>query len=293
MADHTSTTAFVPHLRCDCVPDLGSAHCHRCSRISGSAVAWEVAPCRSWVETPVYAALLAADAEEALLLVSDAFDRERTIDALVDELDADGAAAEAGAAEACAPGRPVPAPPRQPLAVTPVAADAYRDFEAGAWRFTNLARGQLEELGFTVVQVTALLEAPHTEAPNTDGTAINHFTSGLMLMSDTNRECVISVLGDDGRAVDAAPAPAAPKLKSYSGGPGRRMPSTTKELLELLAEHGFETEPNGGGHYVARHPQHSSESFTVPSTPSDHRSHPNLIARIKRVTGIDIAAARR
>lgn len=69
-----------PHFRCDCVPELGPAHCHRCTenRSVGDQVIiqWEDSPCRQLVESFAYEALLATGSEAALLLISEAFDAE-------------------------------------------------------------------------------------------------------------------------------------------------------------------------------------------------------------------------
>lgn len=35
------TDAHPPHFRCDCVPNLGPAHCHRCTDAFGREMTWE------------------------------------------------------------------------------------------------------------------------------------------------------------------------------------------------------------------------------------------------------------
>lgn len=66
--------ALPPHYRCDCVPNLGPAHCHRCSRLSDTHVEWESAPCKSMVASAVYETLLLLGEEEEMLTISEAFD---------------------------------------------------------------------------------------------------------------------------------------------------------------------------------------------------------------------------
>lgn len=72
------------------------------------------------------------------------------------------------------------------------------------------------------------------------------------------------------------------------GGRGKKMPGTFTELRRSLEKHGF-TVATGSGHPKATHPSLGDEQVVLPITPSDHRSMSNLIAEIRRRTGIDIA----
>lgn len=76
MTKAPSTQPLPPHFRCDCVPDLGPAHCHRCSQNAGVIVDWDSAVCKELVESFVYGALLSAGADASLRLTSDAFDKK-------------------------------------------------------------------------------------------------------------------------------------------------------------------------------------------------------------------------
>lgn len=80
MTENQDAQPRPPHFRCDCVPELGPAHCHRCTENRSvrdqAIVQWEDAPCRQLVESFAYEALLATGSEAALLLISEAFDAE-------------------------------------------------------------------------------------------------------------------------------------------------------------------------------------------------------------------------
>lgn len=42
---HPLDKTLPAHFECDCVPDLGPSHCHRCSQLLGTSVPWSDAPC--------------------------------------------------------------------------------------------------------------------------------------------------------------------------------------------------------------------------------------------------------
>jgi hypothetical protein len=299
MTETPNAEALPPHFRCDCVPDLGPAHCHRCSRGAGSPVQWDNAPCRDWVESPAYAALLAAHADDALLVISEAFDAQAADAAKELTQEPEPAAESVPEPVDTAPvvntaPAVVPAPPKTPLVA--VSRRHERGTHGSRWGFTNLARTQLADLSLTEQEVEAILESPHVQAQSPSGTAVNHYGDDLLIMVDVNGDCIISVIerkmhtpAGDERSSYSTSSPGSPaKQKSHSGGPGRRMPSTSKEFLAMLKEHGFTTVNGGQNHHLATHPGYPDVRVAVPSTPSDRRSYPNLIADIKRRTGIDI-----
>lgn len=125
------------------------------------------------------------------------------------------------------------------------------------------------------------------------GTAVNHYADELLILVSMDDDTVISVVeSDEDRPRRRGPSPSlwVPIVKAPRGGSGRKMPSTEKEIVSMLHEHGFETERRGSGHLVATHEKHPGVRMTVPSTPSDFRSFKNTLASLKRLTGIDITA---
>lgn len=297
------------HWRCDCVPDLGPAHCHRCSRIQGRAVAWEQAPCAEYAET----ALLAA---ETALAVRPRMEGEALADEvaalMVDLLVAGPGTGRAESAEGADNGEqplpqedepaPAPAPspapgprPKAPAERLVSAAEAHAAKEPPApWRMTALAREQAEQFGVTPREVVERVLASTVKYHAPRG-GISHYCDDLLVLVAEEEECVISIVErehpeDDGqgpRGARQAPAALSPH-RAKSGGPGRRNPSSTKEMFALLKEHGFSSEIGSKGHYLVTHPDHPGKRFSVPSTPSDKRSLPNCVAQIKRDTGIDV-----
>ncbi|MCI4659763.1 hypothetical protein [Cryobacterium zhongshanensis] len=302
MTETPSAQLLPPHFSCDCVPDLGPKHCHRCSQIAGSGIVeWENAPCREMVEGFTYSVLLTARSDAALLLVSDAFDAECQAPAV--------AIAETPACESLAdpaiavgaiptPTKPVPRPSKVVL----LSAHEGQEMAAtsGPWRFTNLARDQFHELELRRDDIVRILEEPHVTTPSQSGTATNHFGEGLLIMVDEDEECVISIIKRHAPAAvgsasytDAPFSTKSPALrKAHSGGAGRRIPSNWKEFLTALTAHGFTTELGGKGHHLTVHPLHPDVRISVPGSPSDNRSYMNAVADIKRRTGIDITKSK-
>lgn len=281
MSETHSAKALPPHFRCDCVPDLGPAHCHRCSGLAGAPVEWENAPCGELVESFAYGALLSTKDDAALLLISESFDKQTPGPAApVQE------AITVHVEDAAPKPHPAPATPR----VTPTPPKQTLQSEGAVpWRFTKLASSQINALGISQGDVTAILDAPHVVAPSRSGTATNHYGNDLLLLVDENGECIISVIESRSGDINSSkPARPSGKQKKHRGGPGRRMPSNVKELLSMLKEHGFDSAIGGRGHHQVTHPLHPTVQLTVPSSPSDHRSFRNAVADIKRLTGIDI-----
>lgn len=326
-----------PHFRCDCVPDLGPAHCHRCSRLDGAQVTWEAAECRDFAtvhlsKVSAFGVRRIADLdrtetgfldrldEVVRTVVSAAFDTALTPfggDAHAGvQQDAEAPAwppallvgegenvivlrelpREAQAtAETTEPtrARPVPKPPAQRLQTAQER--AAEDWVDAPWRFTDLALGQIDELGIRKRDVVKIAEQPELSAPaNRSGT--NHYGDGLMVLVDEDGQCIVSVVprlpGSDSAAwAERAPERVDPKPgipRAKSGGDGRAMPSTLKEMNALLERQGFHTRLGSGGHWVATHPDHPGTRITYPATPSDRRSYANCVAQVKRETGIDV-----
>lgn len=103
-----------------------------------------------------------------------------------------------------------------------------------------------------------------------------------VIVPDDDRTLIVGLVRVD---PDTAPLR---RGRRAGGGPARRMPTTATEIEQSLHAHGFQTLPTRGGHRKATHPAHPGVVITVPHTPSDSRSYPNLVADIRRLTGIDI-----
>lgn len=56
----------------------------------------------------------------------------------------------------------------------------------------------------------------------------------------------------------------------------------TKELIAALEDQGWRVVPTRNGHWQAFPPDKSFSPVYLPSTPSDHRSHANSIAELRR-----------
>lgn len=290
------------HWRCDCVPDLGPAHCHRCSGLQGRAVAWDEAPC-------------SANAEEAFEITETALALrpELTREQLADEVAALALQAFAKSClgkksepepEPVVEKEPEPQPVPEPQSTKPrpvptplpprTKTRLDSDEPPHPWRITDLARGQAEAFEMTPREAVELVRNARIKHSTSRG-GINHYVDGLLILVNEENDCIISIVEREEPAVDPRFAPrggvAGTKgrgvRKAKGGGPGRRMPSSTSELLKMAAEHGFTSKMQGSGHWLLQHPEHAG-SVTVSATASDHRSLQNTISDIKRATGIDV-----
>lgn len=291
------------HWRCDCVPDLGPAHCHRCSRLQGGAIPWDKAPCAPYVE----GALAAAENALAIRprLSSEALADETA--ALVLDLLLIGREPKAEKAKAPEPEAqqkaqrvPTPKPPTERLIRVEDRPEDPNE-PPSPWRVTELARGQAEALGITPRELVEAAESATVRHQTARG-GVSHHADGLLILVDEGGECVISVIekndDDEWNTGDFAPrgqtqqaqqvqhkTKGVPRAKG--GGPGRRMPSSTSELLAMAKEHGLSASMQGSGHWLLVL-EGETHGVTVPATASDRRSYQNSISEIKRVTGIDI-----
>lgn len=299
------------HWRCDCVPDLGPAHCHRCSRIAGQAVAWDEAGCTAYAESALIAANNAlairprlegqALADEAVALMVDLLIAQGANEQEPEEPEAqepapmpEPVAVPASAPVAAQEPRPTPAfVPKAPAEKLISAAEAHASKEPPApWRLTNLAREQAASFDLTPREAVEMVEAA-TVRHRTPRGGVNHYCEDLLILVDENGECIISIVKRDEVLYEDSHGPRKPHSntsaqRGKSGGPGRRNPSSAKEMLALLKEHGFEYKLGNKGHYLAKHPDHPNEQFSIPATPSDKRSLQNCVSHIKRRTGIDV-----
>lgn len=271
-----TSPSLPPHFRCDCVPDLGPAHCHRCSQLSSQKVMWDEAGCADFIEN--LEDLIDPKAEGVAEAI-DVLIRSRPVAPTPSITPVPAPVTRTKtAAKPAAPSSPKPGPPAA----------------APRWRFTNLAISQLDELQITKDEVVEKVKSAHLTMPSTDGNARNYYHDDLLILVDD--ACVISVVQGtprpDGtiepdRAVRQQPV----KQKKISGGPGRKMPSTVKDMVRMLKAKGFEIEQLSNNHLRAEHPHHKKRSFVIASSPSDHLSWKNSIAEIRRHTGIDITAS--
>lgn len=72
-----------------------------------------------------------------------------------------------------------------------------------------------------------------------------------------------------------------------SGGSGKSVPSTYREMADRLREHGFQIDETRR-HPQITHPDHPEVYGTIPRTPSDSRSYRNNVVQIRHNFGIDI-----
>lgn len=158
---------------------------------------------------------------------------------------------------------------------------------SGAWTVTSRAHEQAVALGLTPEEVVDIASDPVYTCPDSKGRAMEHCKHGYSaLVPHSDPRVVIGIAHSHERHGDDTTGPIrVPSAKS--GGPGRRMPSTVRELVDALVTHGFRID-RSHAHPQATHPNHPGHMIVVPSTPSDHRSYRNLIAGIRRDFGIDI-----
>lgn len=165
------------------------------------------------------------------------------------------------------PAQPTPSQIAARVAPRAAAAAAPRNTPEGR-RLSRKAATQIQELGFNVAVVDRAIGEPHS-------TERTHQHNGTLY-----------IRGNLG-VIDPGAAPA-PRGRRASGAPAHQMPESSAEIERLLIAHGFEISAGRGGHHKATHRDHPGVTITIPLTPSDHRSYPNLLAEIRRRTGVDV-----
>lgn len=286
MTESSATPSLPPHSRCNCVPDLGPAHCHRCSQKMGKNTPWSDADCAVFV-----------DAFEGLVDVH-ADGVAEAIDLLITRrLPAQEPAHRPIPAPKPAPTRtPTSEQPKNstvtPSSITKTSPLLMKDRPASAgWTFTNLAITQLDELQVDMDEVVRRAKAAPVTMPSADGNARNHYHDDLLILVDGT--CVISVVknetsGGEPVVPQTGGSDRTRRRKKISGGPGRKMPGSTRDLCRMLEKKGFTVERQPNNHLRVTHPDHPDALFVIASSPSDHHSTKNSIAEIRKTTGIDI-----
>lgn len=177
---------------------------------------------------------------------------------------------------------PVPAAPEVLYSSDPGSIDD-RYTHDGQHQLTARAREQLDEAGFTDDDVREALMSPIRVGPAAYGDRLEYRNHSLRVLVPRDSPDVVIGIGV------LHEMPSSPG-RAKSGGPGRSIPSTPTELEGRLELHGFTVNrTRGSGHISITHPDHAGVIYG-PSTPSDHRSYENLVAQIRRETGIDISS---
>lgn len=162
----------------------------------------------------------------------------------------------------------VPAPPR----ATP-----------SGRRLSRKAGAQIQTLGVRLRDVDETIDHPHSveQTHQHNGHLFIRGRLGVIVPHD-EPDTVVAIFHVDDRA------PRTPRPRRSGGGPARKVPTSIGELERMLRAHGFEISTSGRGHFKATHPDRPGAMLTIPHTPSDRRSWLNLVADIRRNTGIDI-----
>lgn len=176
----------------------------------------------------------------------------------------------------------VPTPSQIAARVAPRPAALARRTPAGR-RLSRKAAQQIQDLATTAADIDAAVAHPHsTERTHQhNGTLFVRGDLGV-IVPDDDQTLIVGLV-----RVDPDTSPLRPTRRA-GGGPSRRMPTTAAELEQLLRVHNFQVTQARGGHRKALHPDRPGVIITIPHTPSDSRSYPNLVADIRRLTGIDI-----
>ncbi|MGC5173030.1 hypothetical protein ACLQ2Q_20520 [Microbacterium sp. DT81.1] len=188
--------------------------------------------------------------------------------------------------ENMAPAQPTPSQIAARVAPRAAAAAAPRSTPEGR-RLSRKAATQIQELGVDVAAVDRAIGEPHSTERTHQHNGTLYIRGDLgVIVPDDDPALVIALL-----RIDPGAAPA-PRGRRASGGPAHQMPESSAELERLLIAHGFEISAGRGGHHKATYRDHPGVTITIPHTPSDHRSYPNLLAEIRRRTGVDVRPAR-
>lgn len=173
-----------------------------------------------------------------------------------------------------------------PRAVAAAAAEAAARSTPEGRRLSRKAAAQIRELGVDVSTVDRAISSPHSTEPTHQHNGTLYVRGDLgVIVPDDDQALIVGLVRVD---PDTAPLR---RSRRAGGGPSRPTPTTTAELEQLLRAHGFQITAARGGHRKAAHPDRPGVIITIPHTPSDSRSYPNLVADIRRLTGVDIRGA--
>ena len=176
----------------------------------------------------------------------------------------------------------VPTPAQIAARVAPRPAALERRTPAGR-RLSRKAAQQIQDLATTTADVDAAVAHPHSTERTHQHNGTLYVRGDLgVIVPDDDQALIVGLVRVD---PDTTPLR---RTRSAGGGPSRRMPTTAAELEQLLRVHGFQIAAARGGHRKAAHPDRPGVIITIPHTPSDSRSYPNLVADIRRLTDIDI-----
>lgn len=192
--------------------------------------------------------------------------------------------------------RPLPAPPA--AALHTLGPDDERDaprplrIEEAAIRLVgngidDLARDDLVEA-----------VADPEDAWTSDNGVSDHFLRGRLVVQVRRadnlvigafaRGYALAVRPEGARTLDdLAERAAGAAGRSVRRGPGTRVPTTRRELLDRLEREGFVVTP-GSGHGRVTHPEHPGLFVPMASTPSDVRFTRYAVSQIRRVFGVDL-----
>ncbi len=178
----------------------------------------------------------------------------------------------------------VPTPGQVAARITPRPPAPSRRTPAGRL-LSRKAAQQIQELATTAAAVDDAVTHPHSteRTHQRNGTLYVRGDLGV-IVPDDDQSLVVGLV-----RVDTATTPRR-RPRRAGGGRARRMPATIGELEQQLHAHGFDISPARGGHRKATRADQPGVTITIPHTPSDSRSYPNLVADIRRLTGIDITA---
>lgn len=152
-------------------------------------------------------------------------------------------------------------------------------------RLSRKAGIQTQAMGLSPGDVDETIDHPHSIEQTHQHNGNLYIRDGLgVIVPHDEPDIVVAVLRIDQHA------PSTPRPRRSSGGSSRKVPTSISELERMLRAHGFEITTSGGGHPKATHPSRPDATITIPHTPSDRRSWLNLVADIRRHTGIDITA---
>lgn len=210
------TTEKLHHFKCDCVPGLGPAHCHRCSQIIGTeeapvTVIWEEALCKTLIEASGLdqpgSNIHTKDVQSLIGVAVNLINMSMAhpdIEAIFAREYANLSKAEEPTAAAATPAKPLPAPPKtklirpedRPPSKTSVAystSGAPRELELINWRATYKASTQAEAFGLSHFDLTELILDASITNEALHG-AVNYFSGKYCLLANPNEGVIISIV---------------------------------------------------------------------------------------------------
>lgn len=142
--------------------------------------------------------------------------------------------------------------------------------------------------GYTPQMLVEAARSPEQRWPDRLGTAEVRLRGPVAVLVAHDNGDIIAIASRDRALQERTYTRPGSVPKARGTGARKPTPTDTPALLARLREHGFDYHLDGGDHWRLSHPSAPQVHLSIAQTPSDHRTIPNEISKIRRKFGIDV-----